>query len=223
MNGGILDSAHITFRLRDREYIYKKQAGQFEYTRIYFDTSNNQRIVDVLTNGGLVRTINGKEVDLTDERRQAYTNSVNGVIYFAFLPYRLNDPAVIKEYLGIQRINNRDYRTIRVTFREEGGGVDYQDTFLYWFDVIDSSMDYFAYDYITDGGGVRFREGFGRRSIGGVVIQDYYNYTHDHLSLDALAMAFERGQLELLSTITLESVQLHTEGWPRTSVSPFTR
>ena len=61
-------------------------------------------------------------------------------------------------------------------FTEEDGGKDFEDVFLYWFDEQTFSMDYLAYSYITDGGGVRFREAFNKSEIGGIVFQDYINY-----------------------------------------------
>lgn len=209
MGGQHLESAEVRFTLRDRDYIYRKQDGIFEYVRIWIDPDSN-RVVDYLNNDSLRRVINGVEAELTDERQQAFTNSVNGVIYYAFLPYRLNDEAVIKTYNGETSIKGRRYHEILVQFEKEGGGVDYQDNYLFWIDPGDYSVDYLAYDYVTDGGGVRFREAFNRRRIGEIIMQDYLNYrpSDDTMQLRDMADAFNRDELVHLSTIALEDVTI---------------
>ena len=207
--GPILDHAEVSFRFRVRDYIYKNNGGQFEYTRIYVDTSGT-RTVDVLTNSGLTRSIDGKEAELDSTWTQRYSNSVNSVIYYAFLPYRLNDAAVIKTYQGAVDVNGRTYHQVHVAFQQEGGGVDYEDNYLFWFDTDDYSMDFFAYDYITDGGGVRFREAENSRIINGLTIQDYINYkpSADSIGLDRTMEAFQTNSLVELSRIQLENVKV---------------
>lgn len=73
-------------------------------------------------------------------------------MYFAFLPLWLKDPAVIVEDQGRSVIKGKEYHKIRITFEQEGGGDDFEDVFLYWFDVKDYSMDYLAYKYFTGKG-----------------------------------------------------------------------
>ncbi|MDX1476431.1 MAG: DUF6503 family protein [Saprospiraceae bacterium] len=213
MGGSLLDTAVISFDFRDRSYRYERTGGLFAYHRIFIDTTSQDTLLDILTNEYLKRWINGEEADITAERRQAFSNSVNSVIYFALLPYGLNDPAVIKSYEGEVEIKDKRYHQVRVSFQEEGGGVDYEDNFLYWFDPADASMDYLAYDYITDGGGVRFREAFNPRIVGGVTFQDYYNYkpADPTVKLDDMLAAFQDDQLTLLSNIELKNIQVINE------------
>ena len=208
----LLQDAAATFDFRDRSYSYKMNGDQFEYTRLYVDSTGTQTY-DVLTNEGLTRTINGVEQQLLDERRNAYSNSVNSVIYFAFLPYRLNDAAVIKTSLGSIKILDKMYHKIMVTFSREGGGEDFQDVFIYWFDTEDYSMDFLAYEYQTNGGGVRFREATNRREINGILIQDYINYKPlkgAEFELIEIDQHFEQGKLEKLSIIDLKNVNIIT-------------
>src|SRR5690606_15410685 len=117
-----------------------------------------------------------KEVAVTEERKQAYSNSVNSVAYFAFLPYGLNDPAARKQWKGETELEGQTYDIIEVTFDEEGGGDDFEDEFLYWFNQENGQMDFLAYTYHTEGGGVRFRKAFNSRMVNGIRIQEYENY-----------------------------------------------
>ena len=207
-----LQDASATFDFRDRSYSYKMNGDLFEYTRLFID-STGTHTYDVLTNKGLTRTINGVEQQLLEERSNAYSNSVNSVIYFAFLPYRLNDAAVIKTYLESVKILDKMYHKIMVTFSQEGGGEDYQDVFIYWFDSEDYSMDFLAYEYQTNGGGVRFREATNPRDINGIRIQDYINYKPvkgDNFKLIEIDQYFEQGKLEKLSTIDLKNMNIIT-------------
>ncbi|MBK8501743.1 MAG: hypothetical protein IPL46_05770 [Saprospiraceae bacterium] len=133
VHGGEHYQTHdIEFDFRDVHYSSKRDQGIYSYERIFTD-STGQLIRDVLTNEGLVRNIDGKPSEITEERKNAFSNSVNSVIYFALLPYFLNDPAVLSEYIGEATIHNQPYQKVKVHFQEEGGGAEFQDEFVYWF------------------------------------------------------------------------------------------
>ena len=203
-----LSQSSATFDFRDKHYSYLKNGGKFKYKRAFTDKDGKQ-IRDELSNTGFNRWTDGDSTILEEKKARAYANSVNSVIYFAFLPFSLNDPAVNAKYLGKVDINGKSYNKIKVTFKEEGGGDDFEDTFIYWFETETYSMDYLAYEYHTDGGGMRFREAFNPRKIKGVLIQDYKNYKpKGSIALDNIDEAFESNELELLSEIVLENVQV---------------
>jgi hypothetical protein len=203
-----LDHAYVQFEFRNRLYTYRNENGLFTYTRTFED--EGRQITDILNNDGLVREVEGREAGITDERRAAYGRSVNSVIYFAFLPYRLNDPAVIKEYLGQVDIHGTTYDKVKVTFHQEGGGRDYEDVFYFWFDASTYLLDYFAYSFETDGGGYRFRSFTNRRKVRGMVIQDYQNYkpAEENIDFSRIEELFMAGELVVLSQINLEQVRV---------------
>ncbi len=181
----------------------------FVYTRSFVDTSGND-ILDVLTNDGFQRRTNGRATRLSPKQDSSAREALNSVIYFAFLPRWLADEAAVREYEGLDTLRGRAYHRVRVGFRQNGGGVDFSDHFLYWFDVDDSSLDYLAYSYATNGGGVRFREAFNTRVVSGIMVQDYRNYAAEPegtYSLEEIAGAWSSGRLELLSTVSLEGVR----------------
>jgi hypothetical protein len=97
-----------------------------------------------------------------------------------------------------------------VTFRQESGGEDFEDVFVYWFATDDYSMDFLAYSYHTDGGGMRFRKAKNKRTVNGLVFQDYDNYKADPdtYNVEELDKAFENAKLELLSKIELENIEV---------------
>jgi len=205
-----LKNSEASFTFRNIQYEYFFSNGIYKFTRIQSDTLGNE-VKDILTNDGLIRYINGDTTTITDERKGAYSRSINSVMYFAFLPLWLNDDAVIKEYRGNKQIKDRNYHEVKVTFRQEGGGDHYEDIFLYWFDMEDFSMDYMAYKYYTDGGGIRFREAFNTREIERIAIQDYRNLKPEdstNIELNDLIEAFENDELELLSIIELKEVTI---------------
>ncbi|MBO6632925.1 MAG: deoxyribose-phosphate aldolase, partial [Psychroserpens sp.] len=141
-----------------------------------------------------------------------YSASVNSVHYFSVLPYGLNDAAVIKEKLADTRINDTMYYTIRVTFKEEGGGEDFEDEFLYWIDKETFKLQYLAYSYNEDDGkGMRFREAYNERLIEGVRFVDYNNYKpkSEAIKLPELPTLFESGQLDLVSKIELNEINVN--------------
>ena len=202
-----MDNASVDFKFREMTYSYEKENGMYTFTRTQTDTTGAE-VVDMLKNDGLIRYIDGNEATITEERRAAYSRSVNSVIYFLLLPYNLNDDAVIKEYLGEVSIKGKMYHEVKITFEQERGGEDFSDVFVYWFDKEDYSMDYMAYLYYTDGGGLRFREAINPRRVNGVLIQDYINMKPEDEDIDLMTIneLYEEGKLIELSQIIQEDV-----------------
>ncbi|MEM8566344.1 MAG: DUF6503 family protein [Bacteroidota bacterium] len=206
--GDLFEKTEIQFEFRDREYGYKKADGNFEYIRLFEDSSRAVR--DILTNGGFTREVDGIITDVPDTMAIKYSNSVNSVIYFALLPYGLNDPAVNKSYLGPTTLDGKQYHKIKVTFNQKGGGEDYQDIFIYWIDVAENKVDYLAYSYETEGGGIRFRAAYNERFINGIRFVDYVNYKpQSDVVLEEIDNTFERGELEELSKIELTGIKVN--------------
>ncbi len=199
----------VKFTFRDRNYKATRKAGSFEYERAFVDSTGAQ-IQDILTNVGFVRKINGQVVNLDSLQRSNYANSVNSVLYFALLPYFLNDAAVIKEYLGEVTIKKQPYHKIKVTFRQEGGGKDHEDEYIYWIHRDEYTMDYLAYNYQTDGGGARFREAYNVQLINGIRFADYVNYKPKTatMAIETFDHLFETGGLEALSKIENQNIEV---------------
>ena len=207
--GDLYANSEVRFDFRDMSYIGKRNGGLFTYERIFEDSTGSYR--DVLNNEGFIRYINGKLVDVIDTMAQKYTSSVNSVLYFALLPYGLNDAAVIKEYLGEASVKENLYDKVKITFQQDGGGEDYQDVFVYWINKENRYIDYMGYTYETDGGGKRFREAYNPSIINGIRFQDYINYkptdddSTDIIDFDEL---FQSGGLEELSRIELKNIEV---------------
>ncbi len=201
----------IEFDFRNIHYTIYKTESEFEYIREFSDSTGN--VVDILNNEGFIRTINGAKIDtLSEEWIGKYSRSVNSVAYFAFLPYGLNDPSVFKTSLGETEINGKNYDLIKVTFAEEGGGDDFDDEFLYWIGKEDSFVDFMAYSYHTDGGGVRMREVSAVNEVGGIRFQNYLNLkpVDETLPVEKMQELYEAGELELLSEINLENIKVES-------------
>jgi hypothetical protein len=207
--GEIIHRSVIDFDQRGRHYRATRTDGVFQYERLFEDSTGAVR--DVLNNDGFYRQIDGTRVALEAERARAFESSVNSVLYFALLPYNLNDAAVQKRYLEETVVEGEPYHKIEVTFRQEGGGKDFEDRFIYWIHRDRYTMDYLAYDFLIDGGGSRFRKAVNPRVINGVRFADYENYVADDLQQPGLAIEtydrrFEAGTLRLLSEIKMENI-----------------
>ncbi|MDC7995564.1 DUF6503 family protein [Altibacter sp. HG106] len=198
---GRCEHAEISFEFRGKQYTSKRQAGAYRLERRFVDSTGS--IVDVLDNNGFIRKRNDTVVHLSDSLKTLYGNSVNSVHYFTQLPFGLNDPAVQKKVLGRDTIFNQPYYEIQVTFKQEGGGTDFEDEFVYWIHAQEYTVDYLAYSYATDGGGIRFREAYNPRVINGIRFVDYRNFKPEtvEVSLHELDDWFQEDSLQLLSTI----------------------
>ena len=203
---GNCDHATVEFTFRDRAYLSMRNDGAFQFTRTTHDSIGV--IKDKLSNDGFERMINDKTVVVPDSMAVSYGNSVNSVVYFAQLPYGLNAPAVEKKLLGETIINEQPYYEVQVTFQEEGGGTDHDDVFVYWIHKEQMTVDYLAYSYQVNGGGIRFREAYNERRENGIRFVDYNNYKPESLEtpIADLDVLFTQGKLKLLSKIETENV-----------------
>jgi len=203
--GDIVKNSIFSFDFRKYHLTYERNEGAYTYTRTHKETG----LTDVLNNEGIKRFKNQEEILLNSKNQKRYGNSLNSVIYFAFLPYFLIDVAVQKELLAEVIIQGNNYYKLRVTFIKEGGGDDFEDEYFYWINKKTFRMDYLAYSFHINGGGVRFREAYNTRNVGGVLFQDYINYKHDkNTPVGTLDALFEKGELKELSRIVLENVKM---------------
>ena len=202
------DKFKASFDFRGRHYVMHHDNGFFQYER-HFE-QDSAEIKDILNNQGYKRYMDGQDITDTVRKAAAYARSVNSVAYFALLPYRLNDPAVRKTYLGTGSIQGERYHKILVTFDQQGGGEDYQDEFVYWVHTESLTMEYMAYLYYTDGGGTRFRAPIASQTVGGIRFTNYENYkaTDQSVEIQDYDREYNQGKLELLSVIELENLEV---------------
>ena len=138
--GDLYENSIVDFDFRGRHYTFERNHGQFEYHRIFEDSAGTYH--DIYSNNGFKRLLDDMEVPVNEEWARRYSNSINSVAYFSYLPFGLNDPAVNKNFIGEEEIKGKLYFKIRVTFDQEGGGEDYDDIFVYWINKDSFHMDY---------------------------------------------------------------------------------
>lgn len=203
-----VSNSEIEFNFRDKKYSANRNKGVYKLIRTF--TEDSVMIDDELSNAGFKRFVNGQVSNIPDSMAVKYTSSVNSVHYFSVLPYGLNDGAVQKKLLEDVIVKGKSYYKVQVSFSEDGGGVDFEDVFIYWIGKDDFKTDYIAYYFLTDGGGKRFREPKNERIINGIRFLDYNNYkpTNASTKLENLDKAFENNELNKLSEINLENVQV---------------
>ncbi len=207
--GNFFENSVVTFDFRDRSYISDYRASPKTLVRIL--ETDTVTIKDIRTNMGFQRFINDTLVTLGDSLANVYSNSVNSVHYFAKLPYGLNDISVNKKLLGETTIKGKGYYKIQVTFKQAGGGDDFEDIYVYWINKASFKPDYLGYDFKTDGGGTRFRAAFNERYIGGIRFVDYDNFKPKDVNANILIAdsLFNHHNLELLSKIELVNVAVN--------------
>lgn len=210
----VLNHARMTFTFREASFrLRHHRNGRFHYRRTRTD-STGRTVVEGITNDGPYRVVDGDTTTLSPEARTDVETAVNSVAYFARLPAPLDAPAVQPSYSGRDTIDGAPYHRVRVTFKEQGGGRDWQDIFYYWFHADTFTMDYLAYAYglgPDEETGTRFRSAYNARRRGGVRVADYYNYTADTMSPDQMPRYPERlaqGELERVSRVVLDSVRV---------------
>lgn len=61
----------------------------------------------------------GNVQPLDQKQKSSLSGSINSVIYFATLPHKLMDLAFIKNYIGQDQINNKNYEVLPISFSEK--------------------------------------------------------------------------------------------------------
>lgn len=204
--GSRYENAEYEFIFRDKKYRFRNDGDSFRYELSY--EKNDTLFEDLLDNNSFERKWNGEPATLTSKKEKSGREAINSVIYFATLPHKLKDESVNKSYEGETSINGKKYDVLKVNFDEEGGGTDHEDNYYYWINQESNLIDFLAYDYQVNEGGVRFREGHNKRTVDGIVFQDYVNYKAElGTPLAELPQLFEEGKLEKLSDINTEEVK----------------
>ena len=209
----LYESSTIAFSFRGRDYISEMMGKRKTLKRIQKNDTIN--VLDMISPLGFERFENDSLVVLHDSLATKYGNSVNSVHYFAKLPYGLNDPAVRKELLGTTEVKGKSYYKIMVTFDQDGGGDDFDDTYVYFFNKSTFKADYLAYDFHVNGGGMRFREAYNERYVNGIRFVDYKNMKpiDENVSVLEVDKLFNTNMLELLSKIELKNVRVSQDNY----------
>ena len=200
-------TSEFSFDFRNKTYALNLEENKKVLRRI--QKSGDTVIEDIRRLDRFERLVNDSLVSVVDSMARKYSNSINSVHYFAYLPYGLNDPAVNKKFLGEVQIRDTSYYKIQVTFDQENGGEDFEDVYVYWFNKETFKPDFLAYEFHVDGGGMRFREAYNERYINGIRFVDYKNYKPKiSTSILEIENLFDNNQLELLSKIELTNIKV---------------
>lgn len=164
---------------------------------------------------------NGVEKPVPSEDDARRRRFVSARVYFPFLPYRLNDPGVQKLDLGIVDWEGRKLHQVRIRFGDGAatpadgaapGGEAKQtsDEYMYWFDPDSGEVVYFAYDFVGDPSGIRFRRMINPRRIGAILFFDQENLGADGDGYDvgAIDPHFVAEKLKPISVVLLTSIEV---------------
>ena len=162
------------------------------------------------TNDTVRHWLDGVEMPVTDARaEQGLRDWATARIYFAFLPFRLDDPSAQREDLGQETWGDRELHKVKVTFRA-GTSTDAEDEYLYWFDPATARLEQFAYSFEGNPGGLRFRRLDNYRRVGGILFFDQKNLgvEGDDLSVDQIDPEFVEERMRHVSDVRLEIVSV---------------
>jgi len=189
------------------ELVAERRGGLFDY-RVTGSVSAGRRSVR-WTNDRLEVTLDGRPLDPSPSEAAALRDWLMARIYFCFLPYKLNDPGVLKQDLGLERWGERQLRRVKVTF-EPGSSAGADDEFVYWLDPESGRVELYAYSFRQGGGGLRLRRGRNYRRVGGLLFFDQENLGIDGpgLGVDAIDQAWAERNLQWVSDVELRDVRV---------------
>jgi len=203
--------ATITFKFRDRIYKSRRRGMEFSLERQITEASDSIR--DVVSNSGFQRYVNDSLRTIPDSLLARLNKKIKTVHYFAHLPYGLDNRGLVKDLVGDTQIKGEPYFQLKMTFGQAAPGVAGHDEFMFWIHKDDFTLDYLAYKFVEEEEGIRFRAAYNPRVINGIRFVDYKNFTFQDpkTELSDLVELYESDQLELLSTIQTEILEVEVE------------
>lgn len=197
------------FDFRNKHYSKQNLDKGLLYTRSFSDSKHTYQD-SVFNYSTFIRYVDDSLSSTNPGCSEQHARSVHSVFYFFQLPLGLNDEAVVKEFVEQNILHGKSYNKVKITFKEEGGGEDYDDEFLYWFNAQTKELDFMAYAYAANGGGIRFRKAVNKRKVDGILFQDYLNYrpASKEITLTELDDLFEQGELIEVSQILNENIKI---------------
>jgi len=151
----------------------------------------------------------GKPVQLSGAAAERASRWLMARVYFPFLPFRLADPSVHFQDLGLERWGERELHRVKVTFRQ-GSSPDADDEYLYWFDPESGRMEQYAYSFHSGGGGLRLRRAVSFQRVGGVLFSDQENLGVEGkgFAVDQVTPEFAAEHMEKVSEVLLTDVSV---------------
>jgi hypothetical protein len=225
--GDLYDHADIAFTIVSKSGAFDAEVhqdgGMYRYA-VTSETEAGRRTV-IATNDDVTVLLDGVAQPVPADRVQRLRDFVSARIYFPLLPYRLADPSVRQEDLGIERWptvddeggpgdGERRLHKVKVTFAA-GSSTDAHDEYLYWFDPETGRLEQLAYSYT---GGVRFRRAFNFRRVGGILFSDQQNVgidwedEADAVSVDAITPELVSSAMRQVSTVRIEDLSVQPIG-----------
>lgn len=162
-----------------------------------------------VTNDSVERSFDGHSAAVPEADEQGVRDWAMARVYFCFLPYRLADPSVRHEDLGLVDWEGKQLHLVEVTFAK-GSSTDANDEYRYWFDPESGRLELFAYSYEGDPGGLRFRRLEKHRRVGGILFFDQENLGVEGEALDVgmIDPAFVRKKMRPVSKVTLRNIRV---------------
>ena len=156
-------------------------------------------------------SLDGEPLAVVAEAGQTLRDWATARIYFAFLPYRLNDPGVLQEDLGLEEWAGRRLHKVKVSF-VAGSSTDAEDEYLYWFDPESGRLEQFAYSFKGRPGGLRFRRLSNYRRVGGILFFDQSNLGVEApgLVVDLIDPSFVRQRMREVSRVELRDIRVES-------------
>ena len=221
--GDLYDHAEIAFTIVSKSGAFdarvRQDGGAYRHA-VTSETDAGRRTV-IATNDDVTVLLDGEPQPVLADRAQRLRDFVSARIYFPLLPYRLADPSVHQEDLGIERWpadgpgrgnggGDRPLHKVKVTFAA-GSSTDAQDEYLYWFDPETGRLEQVAYSF---NGGLRFRRAFNFRRVGGILFSDQENFgldwddEADAIPVNAITAELVDSTLEHVSTVRVENLEV---------------
>lgn len=202
-----LTKATVTFGINDMVYESTRNANDYHFSMT--------RTIDTMTfkaeayNGGFEYTENGIAKSYGAQNRQV-EKQLLAINHFMEVPALfLNDNALIINRKAPAKIDAKPYQVIHIKY-ESLMPTDLISNYYLYVHEKDLTIDFIGYDFAPAEGRLFFRESFNRRTVNGIVFEDFRTFRtkESGIAMDSLPGLFLRNQLDLKAAFKPENVKV---------------
>lgn len=211
----VFDQSIIEFRIGKRNYKSTRENGEYRYERFW--DSLGVTLHDDLTRRGITRHFDQTQALLDTKKIDELSSSIRNLFFLFSIPFGLNEPQIIKEYLGEVILVEKPYHKIRISFKlNPNDRTIYDNEFVLWIHKTRFTIDYLSFKLSEPNDkSLRFRQAVNPRKVEGLLIQDFKEFKPIQDSIEIapadLDQAWIGKQLQEWSGIKLEQVKIRVK------------
>jgi len=208
--GNLYKNSIISFKFKSFNYTLKRDDNDYEYQMI---REEKDVLKEAKTfNGGFEYFEDGEQKELSARLSSMFTNRINSMAYWIYIPYEFSTNDAIKEYIGKDVLRGNEYHKLKITYRQFEGLPEDDRIYILWIDTKKFEIDFVAVGNLNDTNGKKFYAAGNKRKIKGMLFSDYEMYNtktkSKEINFEDLGTSYNIGAMLRDNIVTYENISV---------------